>query len=450
MVTLYSIVLAAIFLVVAFFFYKEYTNSRSYRIKKSVRTFRKLKADEERFLSKIKNEGDEIKNDEDRIMDIITKINTGVEVKIPIAAFQFIYTRLNQICVVDKNGKVQIVNSEEFKKFQETAILLLDKDKKMLQDISENTDPKLTSVFTTKKYPDGTIVKKNNVNGDITILKKDGTRYVNKNETNDLIIERPEEDDKNFHKNKKQNGNSDDINKMRNENKNLLQENTYLKNKDAENKKDAKKTEKNEDEVSEKENKKDEIETVVIEKDDIVIPKLSLAEQEENYFKSINSELENSSKVDIEKIRKNLLKTIKVTADKVEENISQKEENNFSDSEDLKTKEVENVQNKKENTQEDSSDKKIQILKTGDAKVSTTNFESDLESIDSMMDKYKVVQKESKKKKQTLSHEIINEVKKLNGTETLASMIQVKKILICMNLKRELTSRKNINMKMNL
>ena len=235
-------------------------------------------------------------------MDIITKINTGVEVKIPIAAFQFIQTRLNQICVVDKNGKVQIVNSEEFKKFQETAILLLDKDKKMFQDINENTDPKLTSVFTTKKYPDGTIVKKNNVNGDITILKKDGTRYVNKNETNDLIIERPEEeDDKNFHKNKKQNGNSDDINKMRNENKNLLQENTYLKNKDAENKKDAKKTEKNEEEVSEKENKKDEIETVVIEKDDIVIPNLSLAEQEENYFKSINSELENSSKVDIEK-----------------------------------------------------------------------------------------------------------------------------------------------------
>lgn len=67
-------------------------------------------------------------------MEIITKINTGQEVKIPIAAFQYIYTRLNQICVVDKNGNVQIVNSEEFKKFQKTTIALLDKDKEIKED----------------------------------------------------------------------------------------------------------------------------------------------------------------------------------------------------------------------------------------------------------------------------------------------------------------------------
>ncbi len=122
MTTMYVIILLAILIVVFFFFYKEYTNSRSYRIKKSVKTYKKLKLEEEKFINSVKSKGEEILNDENRIVNIIEKINKGEEVKIPIAAFQYIYTRLNEICVVDKNGNVQIVNSEEFKKFQETAI----------------------------------------------------------------------------------------------------------------------------------------------------------------------------------------------------------------------------------------------------------------------------------------------------------------------------------------
>ena len=114
------------------------------------------------------------------------------------------------------NRYVLIVNSEEFKKFQETTIALLEKDKKLCEDVSELSS-NTRSVFRSKKYPDGTIVKKNNVNGDITILKPDGTKYTNKNESNDLIIERPEkeEEDKRAGKNKKQNDNTDDINKMK-------------------------------------------------------------------------------------------------------------------------------------------------------------------------------------------------------------------------------------------
>lgn len=148
---LFAIVIIAILSVIIFFIYKEYTNSRSFRVRKSVKNYKRLKKKKKTIL-KYKNDAKEILSDEDRILSVIKKINSGEEVKIPIAAFQYIYTRLNQICVVDKNGNVQIVNSEEFKRFQETAITLLDKENEILKDVSSNLNEELLNVFTTKKY----------------------------------------------------------------------------------------------------------------------------------------------------------------------------------------------------------------------------------------------------------------------------------------------------------
>ena len=332
MATLYGIVLAAIFVVVVFFFYKEYTSSRSYRIKKSVKTYRKLKKEEAELISKIQNDGIEVINDEDRIMTIIRKINTGEEVKIPIAAFQYIYTRLNQICVVDKHGNVQIVNSEEFKKFQETAITLLDKDK-ILKDESAKLGNNVTSVFSSKKYPDGTIVKKNNVNGDITILKPDGTKYTNKNESNDLIIERPkiEEEDKRAGKNKKQNDNTDDINKMKNEKKNLQQEVAYLKSQMTKVDVTQKVEEENaKQEVDEKNaTVENEIEKITVHENEKLSDDDLIENAENNLLKSIVNENENSTKIDINTVRKNLNKAVSKKQTHVENLDVQKEENNF-------------------------------------------------------------------------------------------------------------------------
>ncbi len=95
MATLYGIVLAAIFVVVVFFFFKEYTSSRSYRIKKSVKTYRKLKKEEAELISKIQNDGIEVINDEDRIINIIRKVNTAEKIKISISVFQYINTVKN-------------------------------------------------------------------------------------------------------------------------------------------------------------------------------------------------------------------------------------------------------------------------------------------------------------------------------------------------------------------
>ncbi len=120
---LFTIVISAIVLTVSFIAYKEYTKSRSYRVRRSVKNFRKLKKEEENSVLRYKNNADEVLSDEDRILTIIRKINTGEEVKIPIAAFQYIYTRLNQICVVINKE----ISSKEFKKFQQNIINFFDK-----------------------------------------------------------------------------------------------------------------------------------------------------------------------------------------------------------------------------------------------------------------------------------------------------------------------------------
>ena len=230
------------------------------------------------------------------------------------------------------NRFVLIINSEEFKKFQETAITLLDKDK-ILKDESAKLENNVTSVFSSKKYPDGTIVKKKNVNGDITILKPDGTKYTNKNESNDLIIERPkiEEEDKRAGKNKKQNDNTDDINKMKNEKKNLQQEVAYLKSQMTKVDVTQKVEEENaKQEVDEKNaTVENEIEKITVHENEKLSDDDLIENAENNLLKSIVNENENSTKIDINTVRKNLNKAVSKKQTHVENLDVQKEENNF-------------------------------------------------------------------------------------------------------------------------
>ena len=230
------------------------------------------------------------------------------------------------------NRFVLIINSEEFKKFQETTIALLDKDK-ILKDESAKLGNNVTSVFSSKKYPDGTIVKKNNVNGDITILKPDGTKYTNKNESNDLIIERPkiEEEDKRAGKNKKQNDNTDDINKMKNEKKNLQQEVAYLKSQMTKVDVTQKVEEENaKQEVDEKNaTVENEIEKITVQENEKLSDDDLIENAENNLLKSILNENENSTKIDINTVRKNLNKAVSKKQTHVENSDLQKEENNF-------------------------------------------------------------------------------------------------------------------------
>lgn len=67
---------------------------------------------------------EEIKNP-DRILEIILQIKRGEEVKIPLAAFDYIYRNMNKFSIVDKKGRVTIINEEDYFKFKQEAITLM-------------------------------------------------------------------------------------------------------------------------------------------------------------------------------------------------------------------------------------------------------------------------------------------------------------------------------------
>lgn len=426
---LFAIVIVAIVSVIIFFIYKEYTNSRSFRVRKSVKNFRKLKKEEEKTILKFKNVANEILSDEDRILSIIKKINTGEEVKIPIAAFQYIYTRLNQICVVDKNGNVQIVNSEEFKRFQETAINLLDKDNEILKDVSGDLNENLLNVFTTKKYPDGTIVKKNNVNGDVTILKPDGTKYINKNELNDLIIERPyeEEEEKNNKKNKGKKDNTDDVNKLKNENKNVVQENSYLKKQIEEFEKKEKERDKNietkEDEKVEISNDKKSSKKEKVDEDNsaIKIPKSESS--------TTKNEQENFENISDDKVRIGDKRTIEEKINSLNKDEIENETINISDVKNNQITLSQNIKLENENESvQDNQSEKIDSL-------------SDLESI---MEKYKSVPNSKRKNINERISESISDNEEENNTSVLKNIINERKTLTAFDIEKRVIPIKNI------
>lgn len=431
---LFAIVIVAIVSVIIFFIYKEYTNSRSFRVRKSVKNFRKLKKEEEKTILKFKNVANEILSDEDRILSIIKKINTGEEVKIPIAAFQYIYTRLNQICVVDKNGNVQIVNSEEFKRFQETAINLLDKDNEILKDVSGDLNENLLNVFTTKKYPDGTIVKKNNVNGDVTILKPDGTKYINKNELNDLIIERPyeEEEEKNNKKNKGKKDNVDDVNKLKNENKNVAQENSYLK-KQIE---DFEKKDKERDK-----HLYENVETKEDEKVEIYNDKKSSKKEKESEDNSaikipksesstIKNEQENFENISDDKVSIGDKKTAAEKINSFNKDEIQNEAINIGGVKNNQNISYQNNMLEDENELvDDNKGEKIDSL-------------SDLESI---MEKYKSIPNSKRKNIKESSGESIGDNKEKNNASELKSIIEERKSLTAFDIEKRVITTKSID-----
>jgi len=120
---------------------------------------------------------DEIKNP-DRVMEIILKIKRGEEVKIPLAAFDYIYRNMKKFSIVDKNGRITIINQEDYFKFKKEAMALLEKEKedaidarKILEQISQKVAENPIEITT---YEDGTIVKIDHVSRTAEITKPNG------------------------------------------------------------------------------------------------------------------------------------------------------------------------------------------------------------------------------------------------------------------------------------
>jgi|GEM_PF-6487422 len=143
---------------------------------------------------------DEIKNP-DRVMEVIMKIKRGEEVKIPLAAFDYIYRNMKNFSIVDKDGRISIINQEDYFRFKKEALSLLEKDtadkidvKQILADIERRVAENPIEIT---KHEDGTIVKVNHVSRTAEISKPNGEMIIIDHKTNTMVsqnlIEKPDQ-----------------------------------------------------------------------------------------------------------------------------------------------------------------------------------------------------------------------------------------------------------------
>ena len=131
---------------------------------------------------------EEIKNP-DRVLEIILKMKRGEEVTIPLAAFDYIYRNMSKFSLINKEGKITIVNQEDYFKFKEQALKLLELEEKEKLDIKailEKIDEvNATSPIEITEHEDGTVVKVDHIQRTVEILKPNGEKIFidHKNDT---------------------------------------------------------------------------------------------------------------------------------------------------------------------------------------------------------------------------------------------------------------------------
>ena len=176
--TLTGFLFIILVLMVAYFGLQKILKSKTIRIALiSYREHLQQKKIEEEIQKSRQRTLDEIKNP-DRVMEIILKIKRGEEVKIPLAAFDYIYRNMKKFSIVDKNGRITIINQEDYFKFKKEAMALLEKEKedaidarKILEQISQKVAENPIEITT---YEDGTIVKIDHVSRTAEITKPNG------------------------------------------------------------------------------------------------------------------------------------------------------------------------------------------------------------------------------------------------------------------------------------
>lgn len=203
---IYGIIVFIIFSLVLFFVYEKITSSRGWRIRNTINAFKKEKELELNRIDKFRQDANNLISDENKLLKIIEKIHKGEEVEIPLAAFDYIYRKINSISIVDKNGKIKILNAKSFEEFQKTAINLLHVSEPEIFEQIENksTEETTTSnkLYEITRFPDGSMKKKNLQNGDFLVVTPNGKKYHNSFNNFEMTVE-PSEEEKEELENKK-------------------------------------------------------------------------------------------------------------------------------------------------------------------------------------------------------------------------------------------------------
>ena len=198
---IYGIIVFIIFSLVLFFVYEKITSSRGWRIRNTINAFKKEKELELNRIDKFRQDANNLISDENKLLKIIEKIHKGEEVEIPLAAFDYIYRKINSISIVDKNWKIKILNAKSFEKFQKTAINLLHVSEPEIFEQIENksTEETTTSnkLYEITRFPDGSMKKKNLQNGDFLVVTPNGKKYHNSFNNFEMTVEPIEEEKRN-------------------------------------------------------------------------------------------------------------------------------------------------------------------------------------------------------------------------------------------------------------
>ena len=133
-------------------------------------------------LEKFKQRTYEQAKNPDHFLELILKMRMGEEVKIPLAAFSYIYKNLERFTIFDKEGNITIINQEDYFKFKNKAIKLIEqnqeKDVQIEKIIEQEKEKVVRNPIEIIEHEDGTFIKKDYVAKTIEIKKPNDEKTI--------------------------------------------------------------------------------------------------------------------------------------------------------------------------------------------------------------------------------------------------------------------------------
>lgn len=173
-----SFLFGVFLLLVLFFLVQKILNSKTVRISLIAYREHMQQKEIEKEMQKTRQRSiDELRNP-DRVLETIMKIKRGEQVTIPITAFDYIYRNMKKFSIVDKNGRITIINQEDYFRFKQEALALMEQSKNEIinaKEILANIDKTVAeNPIEIMKYDDGTMVKIDHVSRTAEVTKPNG------------------------------------------------------------------------------------------------------------------------------------------------------------------------------------------------------------------------------------------------------------------------------------
>jgi len=189
MVTKFLVVSILILIIVAFaalFFLKNIQNTRWWRMMEAEAAHNRKLESEMRLAKKYADVTTENQKNE-----FIDKIRKGEKVKIPYAAFDYIYRHIDEFGFLDENGEIVLVNEEAYKKIINKVNPQKSIEHK--QPLEKNSNANYRQIV---KAEDGTVTERNLNTNSFVVTTPDG-RVTKTNAKGSIIVEEVKKEETN-------------------------------------------------------------------------------------------------------------------------------------------------------------------------------------------------------------------------------------------------------------